>query len=376
MPIPETYLNSVGRVREWRYIDANGQYNLWEAYLNGHVVYRKALELFLPDPQGVNNTINLRAFINANNPDGYQSISIINNFIQPKIITGDLTGLEVELINNGEILGNASGADALVISSNIIVTNNGWIKGAGGAGGAGGDGTTSSRLSGTWLPRGHYDDPRYDIGGVIHTGYSAGHSGILCGSGTYSFFNRFWKTSGGTNSGAWVQTGCTNQRYWNTTTDVYTWGDQGSCHKVYGGDKFPVRHGSGIGLQVCSEVYQYHNGGAGGAGGAGQQFLLQSGSSIGLAGATGTITGPNPGFNPATSGVNAGKNYTDNAAILATLDGGAGGAGGAWGAPGSVGGTSSGGTTGSLGQQPGNAITGSSLLLPGSVTGNVIGNII
>lgn len=47
---------------------------------------------------------------------------------------------KVKLINNGRIIGQASGGDGLVITHPVKITNNGTIAGAGGAGGAGGDG--------------------------------------------------------------------------------------------------------------------------------------------------------------------------------------------------------------------------------------------
>ena len=368
MAIPETYLNTVGRMRGWLVTGPDGNtYDLWEGYMNNTLVYKKALELLLPDPNGNNATINLRSFIDANNPENYESILVINNFVQPTITTGDLSGLEVEFENNGSVLGNANGADALVLTSDVLLNNQGWIKGAGGAGGTGGSGTSSSRLSGYWDGRASYDDPRYKIDGVEYSGYRAGYPGINCvPGGSTAFFNRFWKTGGGSKSGAWVSTGCTGQSYWNTTSnaDAPYWGDQGRLRSGY------IRHGSGTGLQVLFTARQYHNGGSGGAGGYGQQFLHQAGPGSGSAGSAGSITGPNPGFDR-----NTGYNFTDNAAILASLAGGIGGAGANWGDKGSTGSASAGGNPGAAGQFGGYAIRGQGHLLPGSVTGNVIGTI-
>ena len=82
--------------------------------MNTHLVFQKGATLALP--QAVVE-VNLAAFIAANNPDGHTSIVISNTLIQPRIVTGDLTGLDVTFINTGEIQGLSASLDAFEATS-------------------------------------------------------------------------------------------------------------------------------------------------------------------------------------------------------------------------------------------------------------------
>ena len=84
--------------------------------------------------------IELDSVINNNNPENLHTVNITNNLTQPTIFSGDLTGLDVTLINNGNIHGIDTQWEALNITSPLTLINNGWIRGAGGWGGRGGQG--------------------------------------------------------------------------------------------------------------------------------------------------------------------------------------------------------------------------------------------
>ena len=71
---------------------------------------------------------------------GETVVKITNNNLQPTIISGDLTGLDVTLENNATIEGTDPSSTALSLSSTLLLINNGIIRGAGGRGGDGGKG--------------------------------------------------------------------------------------------------------------------------------------------------------------------------------------------------------------------------------------------
>ena len=352
MAVPETHINNSNKLREWWMTTSQGQYELFEAYLNGTIVYRKALELFLPNPGSNNSTINLRTFIDANNPDGYEYIIVYNQYRQPTIRTGDLTGLDVTLINYNEIQGRISGSSGLILESNITLDNQGWIRGAGGTGGTGGQSPDVSKSVGAWQSRSSYDDKGTYTEGVTGSGCVAGGNG--------PFYNRFWKAAGGTNSGAWVSTICTLQHYWNTSS-AGTWGDYSPS---YEDSKTPRLYYTGGTMYVVITSTQTLYGGAGGAGGVGQSFTNAT-AGAGAAGGAGYVVGVNPGFDPST-----GFNYPVTNGSDA--NGGSGGSGGTWGQPGASGNPSAGGTPGSAGGNPGNSISNTGYLNPGSNIGQVI----
>ena len=119
---------------------------VFNAYMNGVHTYTKTLFLILPQHLA---PIALRAWIDSQNPQGFTQIVVTNNLTQPRLVTGNMAGINVELINNGEFQGEAPGANGMDITSAIKITNNGWIRGAGGNGGLGGSGGNGGNLSET-----------------------------------------------------------------------------------------------------------------------------------------------------------------------------------------------------------------------------------
>jgi len=77
------------------------------------------------------------------------NFKVINNLVQPNVITGNLAGMTVEFLNGitGQVEANTQSGVALTISSRLKITNNGWIRGGGGHGAHGGAGGNSSARS-------------------------------------------------------------------------------------------------------------------------------------------------------------------------------------------------------------------------------------
>jgi len=103
-------------------------------YDNRVLVWQRMLELTLPQ---FSKTFNLAQWIKANNPRNVEQVIVSNNRTQPSILSGNLSGLNVTLINNGEFRGTSPSSTAMAISSEMKLINNGWIRGAGGNGGKG-----------------------------------------------------------------------------------------------------------------------------------------------------------------------------------------------------------------------------------------------
>lgn len=147
------------------------------------LINRNVLQLTLQSAVDVN----LQTFINMQNTP-YTRINITINSqtvigttssSTPAITTGDLTGLDISLVNYGEIQGrfgasnSGDGGDAITATSDIIITNHGAIRGGGAGGGKGGSGATGSN-NGSWTelysleyinpPLMHYWVPRNDAG--------------------------------------------------------------------------------------------------------------------------------------------------------------------------------------------------------------------
>lgn len=114
-----------------------------EMYMNGVLVFFKELVLELPQ---YTTEIDLREFINSNNPDNIPRVIVYNYLTQPKLSSGDMSGLDVTLINNGEFQGFSSSGDAISITTPLKLINNGWIRGAGGDGGDGINGDNTYRI--------------------------------------------------------------------------------------------------------------------------------------------------------------------------------------------------------------------------------------
>ena len=111
-------------------------------YANNILVWQRLLTLELPQFTAL---FDLRTFIDNNNSKNHKRIVVINNLIQPTMVSGNLDGLDVTFINNGEIQGGAPGAAAIYLVSPIKITNNGWIRGAGNNGIDGSRGINGSR---------------------------------------------------------------------------------------------------------------------------------------------------------------------------------------------------------------------------------------
>lgn len=361
----ETWLNTI----KMKQIFLNGN-DLFEMYLDGVVVFRRVLELDLPQHT---DTINIRDFIDANNPDDLEVIEITNNLIQPAIISGDLCGLEVTFTNSvgAEIQGLSSGGDALTINSvcKMKLLNYGWIRGAGGDGGDGAGFNIGSIPSsvGVWEGRVSYDDGGPYISGQI--------SPLWCNiptCGIHAYYNRFWGSPGptsGSTSGAWVLSGSAGgQEYWDinnrTINHAPIWGDQGPCH--YNTSGFWCK----AGLYIAVSVAIYVTGGTAGNGGAGIGFR-QDRDEGWSAGTNGTYSGPSSGFTltPYTKNINEGVNI--NLPDSGDLVGEDGGHGGTW---------ATAGTASELGTNAGlpggRAIVGFANLTLDSETGTVNGAIV
>ena len=136
-----------------------------EIYYNDEQVYAKRADLTLPQ---YTSTINLRAFINANNPDNRTRLTVTNNLTQPTLITGDLIGLEITLINNGEFQGTVAGNTGMQLTTPIRVNNtSGWIRGAGGDGKDGAAGSAGRQGTASGSKTVYYSVPAYPAGGQL-----------------------------------------------------------------------------------------------------------------------------------------------------------------------------------------------------------------
>ena len=323
--------------------------SILEMYFNGDLVFYGDITLYLPQYA---TDIDLRKFIDDNNPDGLKKIRVINDLVQPSLFTGDMTGLNVTLVNNGEFLGTNPSSTAVTITSPIVLENTGWFKGAGGNGGNGANHGNYSKSVYTWQSRASYDD-----GGPYNYGIESDRWGK-----PNRYFNRFWKQSNHAKSGAWVMSGGKNgQEYWNTQSraagQAPIWGDQGPCHYNTSGSWCRVR-GGGPGLQVSLKGGTYKlYGGKGGHGGEGIHFrgTRNTGRTNGTAASS---SGP-------TNGHDGGNGRNISVPTRSSYNGGNGGQGGTWAVAGSKGGNG-----GANGGAAGKAIVGSSLLKPGSTALN------
>ncbi len=367
--------NNVKRYHLW----FNGNY-MNEGYMNGVHVFTTLLRLTLP--QAV-TPVNLRTFINNNNPHGRTRIIVTNNLTQPRLDTGNLAGLSVTLVNNGQFQGAAVGDRGMNITSALTVTNNGWIRGAGGNGGRGGNGGAggAGSVGGNRLVN-------YVINGVTQTwaGNTVVHA-LFAGDPQPNITNGAFSMapSGGnvTFSGPCgtpvtvpfdpvssmaIATVC--------GTDVYYTDDTQGAHS------FTVEAGSYTPQVNGSHVIPGGAGGVGGVAGVrgngGQGVFFGSVLTAGLIGTNGgpggvglrnSWTSPEPVLYYGNYGTNGG----------AGGKGGNGGAGGNWGLNGSTGATGAAGVSGAAGAAGlagtagGNATSGWGLVLGGSFIGNMSG---
>jgi len=305
-------------ISQWIYKVGGVEKNVSRAYMNTLLVFKKGVELILP--QAVSE-INLQSFIEANAP-GETSILITNSFTQPRVVTGDLSGLDVVFINNGEIQGVDLNRNAFHATSLIQLINNGWIRGGGGDGGKGGVGKNDTYVTTS-------SSTQYVFG--CGSGYSWGdHDGTNTVTLTWG---SKWCNRTTTGTGPLTHDDYSG-RFYRSTLQGYSTACQAN------GNYYSVRRET--------DVTSARTGGAGGAGGSGQTF--DTAISFGQAGSVSSPTGGNTG--------------------------GAGGSGGNWGVPG-VPGSPGGGYTsnGEDGQVAGYAIHGSDNLAANSVQGNIDGTV-
>jgi len=314
------------RIHTLTYRTATGDKDIAEAYLNGRLVFTKELELTLP---AHTSPVNLRSFIDANNPKGYRNIVITNTRVQPSIITGDINDLNVTLINNGEIQGTPSTGYGLKLQSPLKLINNGYIRGKGGDGGKGGKGANDTYTSYEYneqykFTTCHIDrDSQYWVATFTQ---SNGVKSTYAKWGTkyremnWDHFNTSWFTIPGL-SGEFRMKKYKTTRYCSYNTKFYS-------------------------IERRTSVTKTRIGGDGGNGGLGRAFNRNA-----TAGQQGKPSNP------------AGGN-----------SGGAGGAGGSWGVNGANGARGGGnGANGSPGGRHGYALENAQYLKSGSKEGNLVG---
>jgi hypothetical protein len=272
------------------------------------------------------NTIDLKEFIDDNNPQNKDQVMIINKKIQPSIKTGDLSSFaKVKLVNYSEIQGLASFKHAFTATSDIILDNHGAIRAAGGNGGHGGNGANDTFTT-------HIDTKKYELG---------------CGSG-YS-----WADHDDTDTVtlAWPGIGPSSHTDWMnvSTTGTGPITSPDLAGEFYRG-AYKQHHTCDVGAkfyEIIRRMYftQTRAGGKGGKGGIGRAFDNSD------------LDGE-PGYDSTPKGGNKGG------------DGGAGGDWGRWGHKGADGQDNPG--SGQTGSEPGWAIDGDSHVIwrrPGIIDG-------
>ena len=341
---------------------------------NGVVVWVNTTEVVLPQ---FSATWTLRDWLNANHP-GVTALKVINNLTQPSMNSGNLSGLSVELVNNGEIQGTSSGSYAMGVTSAMKLTNNGWIRGAGGNGGVGGNGGLGGTggkgaNSSAWV-----DGPSYfevDVSTCPRPANTA-YAFQIVSPPLYSW--------------TFIRDGVNLCDHENSNPLVY---DVDATTKVYRGAHRTDWFAGDLYEVYLSKATNYTggaggNGGAGGTafgtGGNGQSFsgprsdgVAGGGGSVGLTGNPSTPAGGNAGGTGGTGGKKGdggnGGTWGEDGSVAAS------GSIGEQGWPGAGGGDL--GATGSAGSLPiapisgGNAITGSSFLVSGSNIGDTDGDV-
>ncbi len=149
MGIPLTYVDGNGPLTDWFFTEENGTTtDLRYAYMDNVLVFEKALNLILPCNPSY-TSLNLRTFINNNNPYGFRIINVLlpsscSTCSHPTIHSGNTSGLYVVLNIEGSLESGSTTSAALNLTSAITVQNNGCIRGWGGNGGRGKDGADGS----------------------------------------------------------------------------------------------------------------------------------------------------------------------------------------------------------------------------------------
>ncbi len=260
MGIPLTYVEGNGPLVEWRF---NGT-DLLRAYMNGVLIFEKPLILHLPCNKKNYTSLVLEDFIKANNPNDYRLVFVYLDAgcSHPTLYTGNLSHWYVSLIINGSLeAGTPSSQAALIIESNLQVTNNGYIRGYGGRGGDGGDGKPGSSYT---VDTTSTDGPLYDSN---HRWY------VTCGPFPGSRDVRV--------TGTWAGSSFTIQSRATPCTSQKTSGSSGDCTyyrgslKVGNGtcdgdtyDYYSIRRKCG-----GTKTYSGGSGGNGGNGGSGIYYL-------------------------------------------------------------------------------------------------------
>ncbi len=336
-------------------------------FMNGVQVFQNGDVLYLPAP-GSSATIDLKAFIDSGTTSGCGTITIINNHIQPRITTGNLTGFNVELINSAgaEIQGNAVGGSALEVLTPLKLTNLGWIRGSGGRGGAGGAGGTGGNKNALvrkmMVSDCAFGACSFNWNATEFDGGTPGDSHIrLTWNGVW---NEWYEP------GAYTMTSYTNPP--GQPVGIYNRGVL-RCRTVITGHNNDHH-------DIEMELNETWAGGAGGAGGtlggSGQFY----GSAAGV-GAVGVIGGNATSPNCYQQASHISSGVFDAPSDYQGGTGGTSGGGGTWGNAGStgnVGGTGLGGGAvggaGTAGAVGGKSIVGTGNLLAGSVQGNLNGS--
>ena len=277
--------------------------------------------------------INLRTFIDANNPTSATKIKLINSVENCSMVSGNLSGLSVELVNNSYIEGfikgrtstNYSTNSGLTLTSPLLLTNNGYIYGAGGYGGQGGKGAND-----TYTTNHSYE---YYSGSVYGDKNQWNYN---CYYGTVRVFIDYKQVGGDGNC-----------QYTGPYTSPSVYGVNNG--KLYRGS-YKASDGDRKIFSVILKWTLNHDrvGGTGGLGGRGRGYGY--GNAGGSAGGASSPSGGNSG--------------------------GTGGTGGTWGTTGNTGYTGAGGgSAGGGGYAHAPAIVGSSHLLTGSKIGNTAGGV-
>ncbi len=346
MGVPLTYVDTKGPMTDWFYTGSDGvTTDLLRAYLNGILIFEKALKLYLPCNPNY-TSLNLRDFIDARNPNNLHFVTVYSTAgcIHPTLHSGDLSGFYVVLDISGSLqAGTPSSTAALALTSNLQVNlhNSGSILGYGGHGGRGKDGaigsggtTTTTKNEGPFYNGNYY----WDV------------SCTPCHNSPNTTVKFKWGSTSGTVANCATCPGGTTHKSGSCT---YYRGSvrSGSISNCAGGNT----HGQCEIRRTCSTTVHKTggSGGSGGAGGTGQYY--KHAAKPGITGQTGS-----PGSHPEST-----RGET----------GGTGGAGGTWGNTGNPGGPSG---TGSPGSTGGAAITGASRITNSdwnSSGGTIEGNI-
>ncbi len=339
-----------------------------QVYANGVLVFDDTLHLTLP---ASGTTVNLETFVKANNPHNrHRKAVITNSGTRGPVITGNLASAgfeEVELINNGEIQANVQSGDALTLTSNLKLKNNGWIRGAGGIGGKGGNGGNGGNGG-----KGGKGGKGKDTSGSSTATQTKGD--VAC-FGSAFFFAPGATIAGQAGSGALVvrwdgheyyQIGDSNGpfglpgisgtftrgSYITTMTCGYQNGSFAtSVHQIIRTYSVSSSFTGGAGGAGGSVKTNKGYGKAGGAGGRGRYYgysnLGGTGGTYGSYGTSGN-TGSNGSASSPSGGNSGGKGGTAGTGGRGGR-GGTGGTGGTWGANGNYGNTGATGSTGSKG---------------------------